>query len=128
MTFEVPGKVASNNRVTRFDGRGARKNPQAASYQQRVFQHAFAAAQEAEWVKPEACKVEIEAYNVRLDVDNVAKNVLDGMNGAAYDDDRCVTHLTIVKYVDHDGERIIVHVEPTQPLVREKKRKKAAAA
>jgi hypothetical protein len=29
--------------VTRFDGRAARKNPDASTYQQRVFQHAFVA-------------------------------------------------------------------------------------
>lgn len=128
VTFNVPGKVASNNRVTRFGGRGAHKSPVAVSYQQRVFQHAFAAVQAMGWAKPEACMVEIEAYNVRLDVDNVAKNVLDGMNGAMYDDDKRVVRLTIAKYVDHDGERIIVHVSPCEPLVRPKKSRKKVAA
>lgn len=47
------------------------------------------------------------------DIDNVAKSVLDGLNGVAYDDDTIIYDLHITKYYvtsDEDTERVVVKI------------------
>ena len=47
------------------------------------------------------------------DIDNVAKSILDGLNGVAYDDDTIVYDLHITKYYvwsDNDPERVEVRI------------------
>ena len=47
------------------------------------------------------------------DIDNVAKSVLDGLNGIAYDDDTIIYDLHITKYYvtsDEDTERVVVKI------------------
>ena len=47
------------------------------------------------------------------DIDNVAKSVLDGLNGVAYDDDTIIYDLHIRKYYtmsDNDPERVEVKI------------------
>ena len=124
--FTVPGAPVSNNRVTRRFGNRSVKNPAAVTYQQLVFQHAFAAAQQAEWKWPQASAVCITAYNARPDIDNLAKCVLDGMQGAAYEDDKSVIELRIFRLRDNLGIRLTIHVEPREPLEIPKRRRKAA--
>ena len=125
LQFEVVGKPVSNNRVVRRFGNRSVKNPQAVTYQQRIFQHAFVAVQQQGWKTPEACAVTIDAHNVRLDVDNLAKSVLDGMNAAVYGDDRCVIELLTRKLRDDGEERLVITVEHREPLSKPK-RKRAA--
>lgn len=43
-------------------------------------------------------RIESEPDTIKPDVDNVAKAVLDGLNGVAYDDDAQVVDLRIVKH------------------------------
>ena len=48
------------------------------------------------------------------DIDNVAKSVLDGLNGVAYDDDTIIYDLHIRKYYtwsDDDPERVVVKID-----------------
>lgn len=123
MRFTVEGHPVSNNRVTRRFGNRSVKSEEAKSYQQRVFQHAFAAA--LGWKKPEACAVHIDAYNVRQDVDNLAKCINDGMEGAVYDNDKAVIELHILKHKDAGETRLTITVEPREALVKPK-RKRAA--
>lgn len=123
LRFTVPGKPVSNNRVTRRFGNRSVKSPEAQTYQQRVFQHAFAAA--IGWKMPEACAVRVDAYNVRLDTDNICKAILDGMQAAVYEDDKCVIELHVVKHKDIGAERVSVAVEPREALIKPKKRKAA---
>lgn len=125
LQFIVPGRPVSNNRVTRRFGNRSVKSGEARTYQQLVFQHAFAKSVTVGWEKPEACRVTITAFNVTIDIDNIAKCVLDGMHGAAYDDDKCVVDLQIQKFKDHDGQRIVVAVESAPVLVKPKRRKAA---
>lgn len=49
----------------------------------------------------------------KADIDNLAKAVLDGMNGIVYKDDNQIEWLTVVKYENqkNDGVRITVHEE-----------------
>jgi len=47
------------------------------------------------------------------DIDNIAKSVLDGLNGIAYDDDTIIYDLHITKYYvtsDEDTERVVVKI------------------
>ena len=41
--------------------------------------------------------------HIRSDVDNLAKFVMDSLNGVVYADDRQVTSLNVVKVLDPDG-------------------------
>lgn len=123
--FEIVGKPVSNNRVTRRFGNRSVKSSEARSYQQRVFQQSLAEAHRSEWEWPEACAVTISAYNVRLDAGNIEKNVCDGMEGAVYENDRCVIELHVVKFKDLGEERLRVTVEPRAALVKPKKKRAA---
>ncbi|KAL7525213.1 hypothetical protein ACHAXR_000904 [Thalassiosira sp. AJA248-18] len=42
-------------------------------------------------------------YNTRSDVDNLAKFVMDSLNGIVYDDDRQVVSLNAIKVLDSEG-------------------------
>jgi Holliday junction resolvase RusA-like endonuclease len=44
-----------------------------------------------------------DVYPSRPDVDNIAKTVLDGMNGVVYEDDAQVTHLKVNKKYAEEG-------------------------
>lgn len=48
--------------------------------------------------KRENCYLGIEKPVKKPDIDNIAKSVLDGLNGVAYEDDKQVVGLTINKY------------------------------
>ena len=47
----------------------------------------------------------------RRDVDNVAKSVLDGLNGIAWSDDSQVAELSVSRDVDRDRPRALITVE-----------------
>ena len=47
--------------------------------------------------------LEGEIYPARPDVDNIAKTVLDGMNGVVYADDAQVTYLKVTKKYAEEG-------------------------
>lgn len=56
-------------------------------------------------------RVTLEDDTFKPDVDNIAKNVLDALNGIAWDDDSQVTELLVRKYPrGRDPERIVVSV------------------
>lgn len=59
-------------------------------------------------------KVQAQPDTVRPDVDNIAKAILDGLNGVAYDDDAQVVDLHIVKHsrTHKSGDSIRFRVEP----------------
>jgi len=47
--------------------------------------------------------LEGDIYPARPDVDNIAKTVLDGMNGVVYEDDAQVTYLKVSKKYAEEG-------------------------
>ena len=47
----------------------------------------------------------------RVDLDNLSKSVLDGMNGIVYEDDRQVVKLYLEKYYDKDRPGVMVTVK-----------------
>lgn len=54
-------------------------------------------------------------YRSKLDVDNVAKSILDGLNGVAYEDDDQVVELLVRKHKvkDKADERVEIEVRVT---------------
>lgn len=56
-------------------------------------------------------RVDFEPDTFKPDVDNIGKNVLDALNGIAWDDDSQVVELTVRKYPrTRTSERIIVEI------------------
>lgn len=55
-------------------------------------------------------EVEIKIFTTskNMDIDNIAKSILDGLNGAAYKDDRQVKKLTIEMFDSEDEKAEIV--------------------
>lgn len=47
----------------------------------------------------------------RCDVDNLAKQVLDGLNGVAWDDDCQVDDLHVTRRLDRERPRVVVEVD-----------------
>lgn len=129
LTFCVPGKPEGKRRP-RFAGRRAYDPPENIAYA-RGIQFAFLDAAKGKWKKPEHVRVGITACYVlpksttkkkkayitergippavKPDADNIAKAVLDALNGLAYDDDKAVCALSVEK-VYSDREQIIVSI------------------
>lgn len=56
-------------------------------------------------------KVNIDVYSkTRADIDNIAKAILDGLNGVAFLDDRQVVDLRIRKLLPVDCEKIVISI------------------
>lgn len=55
------------------------------------------------------------AHKMRCDVDNVAKSVLDALNGIAYVDDRRVTRLEVVKHKTRGEGGVWVEIKEDEP-------------
>ncbi|GAC1546117.1 MAG: hypothetical protein NVS2B17_29090 [Candidatus Velthaea sp.] len=105
--FEVAGSPCSANRVTRRVGNRSVKSAAARAYQALVREAAL--AYEGEPTR-EPCAVWIDATNVRLDVDNIAKSILDGMAGVVYANDRQVLTLSVRRAKDAKDKRQRVRV------------------
>lgn len=52
-----------------------------------------------------------EPYNKKPDIDNIAKSILDGLNGIAYNDDNQVTELILHKRYDNHARAEIEIME-----------------
>lgn len=90
---------------------------QRSKYKNQQAQRYLAYKEQIGW-EAKAAKLErLQDYNVHIeikcyfcggkecDVDNLAKSMLDGLNGVAYDDDRQVQKLTVQKlFVDFKQE------------------------
>lgn len=125
LRFSVPGRVITNNFAARiFHGRAV-KNPKAILYQSRVASIALAAVRKSHWVFPNAVIVTITHWNGLVDVDNVAKSVLDGMKGIVFPDDRrrYVGGVLSRAAVDGGDEYVDVRVTPTEALPQIRVRK-----
>lgn len=110
LAFTIFGKPCSNNIVTRRVGNTSVKSLPARIYQARVASCAQGAAMALQWVFPATCSVSIRAWNVRLDIDNISKTVLDGMAGTVYANDNCVRYLAIEKAKDTGEQRLDIEV------------------
>lgn len=62
-------------------------------------------------------KVNIDVYSkTRADIDNIAKAILDGLNGVAFLDDRQVVDLRIRKLPPVDCEKIVISIKETRSV------------
>lgn len=122
-TFEVMGRVigSARPRVTR---RGTYIPKRTRDYRNRI-KGAFMEAggmRRSGPVSVHVCvfrelprsrpkRVESEADTFKPDVDNIAKNVLDALNGIAWDDDSQVVELLVRKHPrTREPERIVVSI------------------
>lgn len=123
LTFFVYEKPVSTNSVARFSKGHAHVAPAASTFKQIVFQYASEAARDAYWEIPECCRVHIDAWNVRLDADNIPKLVIDAMKGATIrDDDRKhVRAISVEHESDNEGTRLCITITPCNPPIRPKK-------
>ena len=118
VTFTVYGKVRGQARP-RFTGVGKKRrktkryayeDAKAKEYKKAIAiayreaaNGAFFASGEVQMnidvfrTMPEGYSGNIEPDVYRPDIDNIAKAVMDALNGVAYDDDKQVTRLTIIK-------------------------------
>lgn len=57
-------------------------------------------------------RVHIDIFSkTRADIDNIAKAILDGLNGVAFLDDRQVVELKIRKLAPEDCEKIVISIK-----------------
>lgn len=91
LEFVVPGPAVGKQRprVVRRGGRTWAFTPKATKlFERKVWLHAMSAVQSAEaWPLNEQYRVTVLFVGTRADVDNALKSVLDGMQGATYDND-----------------------------------------
>ena len=124
LEFTVPGKITGANRVKTTVRMGAHNRTITTASGRhdlsRIYQIAWAAAQAAKWHMPDACAVQIVAWNSRLDCDATPKITMDAMIGVVYADDRIVIELAVQKRLDAQGERYDVRIEPRDALQKPK--------
>lgn len=122
-TFEVRGRVvgSARPRVTR---RGTYIPQKTRDYRNRIkgaFMEAGGMRRSGpvsvrvyvyrELPKSRPKRVESEPDTFKPDVDNIAKNVLDALNGIAWDDDSQVVELIVRKHPrSREPERIVVEI------------------
>lgn len=123
ITFTIPGKITSANRVTRHVGNRSIKSASARTDQERIRSLANGYALLAyalgpngnsrEIVVPTPASVSIVAWNSRLDADNLPKCVLDGIKGVLIvnDSPKHLRRLLVEHRKDTGGERYDVSVD-----------------
>ena len=88
--------------------------PRSVAYQRHVKSCAALAVLRAPWWRlHHRYSVGIDLYPAtrrRADVDNHAKQILDGMNGAVWDDDSQIDELHIIRHWDGSAPRVVVSV------------------
>lgn len=115
VTFTVYGKVRGQGRP-RFTGKNRRKGkktayekPEDTAYKKAIAKAYKQAANGAKFAgevsisvyvfrkMPASYKGNSEPDTYKPDIDNITKAVMDALNGVAYDDDKQVTQLRVVK-------------------------------
>ena len=112
MTFTIPGAAVPKARP-RVVGTRVYTPKRSLAYQNKVAALALRARQIARLQPhkgPVSVSIEVWGGNKRIDLDNLAKNCLDGMNGICYDDDRQVQRLLIERF-ECDKPHVNVTVE-----------------
>lgn len=130
--FVVPGPVVPWQRAASV---GARRftPPKQRAYQANVRMHALAARPRGPWLPSKASRyrVDVEAYlpdERRRDLDNVAKTILDALNGVLYLDDSQVVTLLVATHIDRAEPRVVVAVREVErePVSPPRSRQRAA--
>lgn len=136
LTFTVYGKPVAKGRP-RMTKSGHVYTPQTTrEYEERIRNAAMSEMGRSKilpWTEKQPLKVVIDAFfklpksatkkdrvdvlnhikfpTVKTDVDNIAKSILDGMNGYVYGDDAQVVDLVITKRYDCEDAFVIVTVK-----------------
>lgn len=118
LTFHVPGNPRSWKRAAR--GKGfTYVDPESAAYRNLVALSAVA-ARPAVWFPTHrfSCAIEVTyPTRGRADLDNVAKQVCDALNGILWVDDSQVDELHVKRLWTHEtpGVRVVLFVLPDPP-------------
>ena len=112
----VPGRPVPKGRP-RLGVRGSKAfiyTPERTKeYEQTVGWHARAAVQGCKALEcPVAVTIDLHLHGKRrIDVDNCAKSILDGMNGIVYEDDNQVVDLRVRKLRESNRKKQRVEIE-----------------
>jgi len=132
--FVVPGPVVPWQRAASV---GTRRYTSAKqrSYQRTVRLIAQASRPRGPWLPSKASRyrVDVDAYlpdERRRDLDNVAKTILDALNGVLYLDDSQVVTLLVATHIDRADPRVVVAVREVEreQVAPPKSRQRAAKA
>jgi Holliday junction resolvase RusA-like endonuclease len=119
LRFVVPGDVVPAQMATLLPGGGvATKGKQLGrvrAYRDHVRLRTMMAVNMGRWSSSpdESFAVELRCFvgNARtIDCDNAAKNILDGLKGTCFPDDRQVVDLHVTKQIDREQPRLEVLV------------------
>jgi Holliday junction resolvase RusA-like endonuclease len=111
LAFIIEGTPPSGNRASRVSVTGAHYTPAATrEYRERIASVAFAEIRRQKFERADWYALEITAYNVRPDTDNIASEPLDGLQGVVYDHDSQVLDLHVLKRKDKAGTRLAIRV------------------
>lgn len=116
LRFTVDGKPVAWQRTSTWQGRKLTPKGQRA-YQAKV-RHAALVAMTRKWNPDQRFAVKVVAYGhpkQRFDLDNVAKQIGDALNGVVWTDDRRIDVFGIVRRVDRERPRVEVHVVAYDP-------------
>jgi Holliday junction resolvase RusA-like endonuclease len=132
VTFVVPGPVVPWQRAASVGARRFTPAKQRA-YQANVRMHALAARPRGPWLpsKHARYRVDVEAFlpdERRRDLDNVAKTILDALNGVLYLDDSQVVTLLVATHIDRERPRVEVAVAEVEREVVPAPRSRQRAA
>lgn len=132
--FVVPGPVVPWQRAASV---GTRRYTSAKQrgYQRTVRLVAMASRPRGPWLPSKASRyrVDIDAYlpdERRRDLDNIAKTILDALNGVLYLDDSQVVTLLVATHIDRAEPRVVVAVREVEreQVAPPKSRQRAAKA
>ena len=121
--FVIPGHAVPFTRVGRNPSTGRTYTPTHYAKYKGLAGRSAALALMARhmlgtWPLDARYRVSIRVYlgaRVTSDVDNLGKAILDGCNGVAWEDDRQIDDLHVVREFGHENERAEVHVEVIPP-------------
>lgn len=133
--FAVLGPPVANHRPkaarsNRIDGRGVRmiKDKKDTAYQTLIAMECTSSLMrwrhenDATWVGSGEFHVDIEFHVqdlVKRDVDNLAKNVLDGLSKICFDDDRQVVSLSVTKHLNRKAPKTLVTIHRVEGFLVE---------
>jgi Holliday junction resolvase RusA-like endonuclease len=109
LAFVIPGRPVPKGRPRTFVRAGKARTitpDETVAYERHVATIAKVAANVARW-SPDGVRyaVDLEVYLAdrrRCDLDNIAKAVLDALNGIAYPDDALVDDLRVRRHIRRD--------------------------
>ena len=118
IAFEVPGNPQPKQRprvVTSCSGRSVAYTPRRTRFWE------LSVAHEARQCLPEPLEGPLSVSLAffrgdkrRCDLDNLAKAVLDGLNGIAYHDDAQIVELNLRREFDRERPRVEIEIRPVE--------------